>query len=344
MRRWQRFIIILIPCALVTQVAFYAAVSTVHDGAAAAAAAPSCEAHPTTFLHVGPDLDTYSLRLLQPCELRVVYVEPLTWRLNKDRIDAFRQTHESAGDFDNAAVKQKFDALFECDDVSATSACRRALSRDDVSLYAAQLEERLAITATLGCNATATTSSGFDGFKLLGRPHVHFAESESEMPSVSFDFVSGGRRRQLLVLIAPIAQVDWAAALTSDDARVVPVSTMVYTGVSGLNAQVGADAVCDGGRAARTLRFMRRPFDDHGVGDPQIFCAGKRPGPSRELRWRCPSPAENATCLHSFFHGCYHTTAIEEWTPAGYFMRGWDNLLGLRRLTYTRTNTYQGFK
>ena len=84
---------------------------------------------------------------------------------------------------------------------------------------------------------------GLADARFLHEPHVAFTSAYS-VPTI--DFVSGRERRHnvMLVLISPVAKVSWARALVGDDGVRRPISSVVHSGVSMLNGQLGMDAVC----------------------------------------------------------------------------------------------------
>ena len=240
-----------------------------HEAKAAQQVDP-CLTNQTTFVHIGPDDDTFALSRLDPCEREIVLVEPLTWYLNSARIEAFKEEHTRAGDFETRANQQAFDSLFECHQpgVQPDIACAPPLKAGDLQKFARRLWTRITATSSLGCGLVDKAAPfGLGGFCFLGQPLI---SHQTTPPRIELDFMAGGYARHLTLLAVPSMDVDWASALNGRDGTFRPVSTLVHTGVSSLNSQVAVDAVCGGvsssgsgarPRAARSIRFIRQGED-----------------------------------------------------------------------------------
>ena len=286
---------------------------------------------PSVFLHIGPNTDPYPLIVLDRGEVRILYVEPLTLQINAGRINAFKAAHKD--ELNDVNVQQQFDKLFECGNERSTtvdSECRRAVTSDDVHEYAKTLVKRIERAASITCSAAseplsrnksaaadaltpprATRSpTGLAGFRLLRAPVIAVPAASDASPTVTIDFMSDGVSRQLVVLVAPIAAVDWARALVGADGERLPVSTLVHTGVSNHNSQLGADAVCDVARPERRAQSGIRAIRQL-EGDPVLRCAGQRPASSRVVRFRCPSAAEDTICRQ--YDACSEPMVVDSW-------------------------------
>ena len=107
----------------------------------------------STFLYVGPDVDVAPLSLLDRCETNVVYIEPLTWFGNRDKLHKIGQrirkepTHESPL---TEILRKNEDRLFECsfyvpenEILAEYKQCEPNVTLSTVQDYASSLRSRL---------------------------------------------------------------------------------------------------------------------------------------------------------------------------------------------------------
>ena len=94
----------------------------------------STGAPPTTFLYVGAHTDVQALSHLRCSETNVIYIDPLTYLKNGDRISEFQRLYrplnnEHRGDPEHYMTSRVFDALFECTENQKQFISRAAVSQ-----------------------------------------------------------------------------------------------------------------------------------------------------------------------------------------------------------------------
>lgn len=226
-----------------------------------------CRRNDTTFLYVGSDIDAAPLMHLKCHETNIIFVEPLTWFGNYERVEAMKKRMEHAAKSSKdgrervplSVLQQNFDRLFECNfpvqksdilpefkdcipNITSTlvhSFARRlasALSKlplcSDAALESDAVSPRFVVNSVRASRRRVSidmhdSSKGGDG----GR-------SSALLPSAV-----SRRRRKLNVLISTIEDVDLQAALHGDDGTFRPISTVCNVGV-GMAAIAAQQRLC----------------------------------------------------------------------------------------------------
>ena len=195
--------------------------------------------------------------------------------------------------------------------------------------FVADLGDADAATADAATPAPAAgRRDGLTTFRWLRPPAVDYPAAadggeDARPPTITLEFESAGIRRRLRAIIAPVAAIDW---LTVVGGR--PVSSLVHMGLSSVNSQRGADAVCGVGGAssgggggggasssssASSASLIARPFRTirQQVGDPLCTCAGRSSDHERGGKWVCPDAAAKRRCDE--FDGCKEPFYINSW-------------------------------
>ena len=215
--------------------------------AALGPAAPRSDAAcdpPTTFVYIGPHTDVFPLHRLDHCDLRVLYIEPLTYWVNSPLISAFRRKHEKIGDMHDGLVQEEFDKFFECK--KGRGPCARPVEIQDLQSYATTMRGRISNIARSRCTATDGMPSALANFRWLdSAPTITFPQGDNAAPpSIHFAFKSGGRTRELVVLVQGANKVRWLSALKGSDGRVWPASVIVRIGVHEESFAEGVFTIC----------------------------------------------------------------------------------------------------
>ena len=229
----------------------------------------------STFLYVGPDVDVAPLSLLDRCETNVVYIEPLTWFGNRDKLHKIGQrirkepTHESPL---TEILRKNEDRLFECsfyvpenEILAEYKQCEPNVTLSTVQDYASDLRSRLETGHPLCKKRGSTVASTRQRFRI--------ARMAVAQRHVSFDFydrLQNDRKRTLTVLVQRVEDIDFSRALLgSDDGVFRPISTACILGV-GPSASALFQKLCTFKQRkptfmTRTLRTIHR--DEDGIGE-----------------------------------------------------------------------------
>ena len=203
----------------------------------------------TALVYVGSDLDIFPMEFMRCSERRIVFVDPLIWMRNEDRIIAWRARGAKPSDLP-ASFKQhgysNDDGFFEC----PPSCDATPLADGMVSAIASQLARGMTERCLHRQHRLANAS--LSGFALHGKRVANMSQREvyrGAQPAIHFDFESRGVRRKFAFYMVPAEDVDLRAVTEGR-----PVTTLVYAGVATLHGIMRQ--ICERGLHQQSLRLI----------------------------------------------------------------------------------------
>ena len=215
----------------------------------------------TALVYVGSDLDIFPMEFMRCSERRIVFVDPLIWMRNEDRILAWKARGAKPSNLP-ASFKQhgysNDDGFYEC-----PPSCDAAPLADGmVSAIASQLARGM--TERCLHRQRHLANASLSGFALHGKRVANLSQREvyrGAQPAIHFDFESRGVRRTFAFYMAAAEDVDLHAVTEGR-----PVTTLVYSGVATLHGILRQ--ICERGLHKQSLRLISSDMRAHIAWEP----------------------------------------------------------------------------